>query len=80
MLAIPVSNAFVERAFSLMNNLWTDNRNRMRVALVRSELCVQVNYGMTCTQFFEFLSHKDQEPLLKAAMGNTKYQYSLNKQ
>ena len=33
-LSIPVSNAFVERIFSLMGQCWTEERNRMRSELV----------------------------------------------
>lgn len=76
MLVIPVSNGFVERTFSLMNNLWTDNRNHMRVDLVKADLCVQVIFGITCSTFFEYLCHQDQESLLKAAMSNSKYNFS----
>ncbi|KAL4104819.1 hypothetical protein QTP88_020095 [Uroleucon formosanum] len=39
--SIPISNAFVERVFSLMGNLWSDERNRLSVEMVKSELCVK---------------------------------------
>nr|XP_014352746.1 PREDICTED: zinc finger protein 862-like [Latimeria chalumnae] len=42
-LCIPVSNAFVERVFSIMKNIWSDERNRMRVELVKAEICVKTN-------------------------------------
>ncbi|GFV58293.1 hypothetical protein TNCV_558551 [Trichonephila clavipes] len=29
--SVPVSNAFVERIFSVMGNVWTDERNRVAV-------------------------------------------------
>ena len=35
-MSIPVSNASVERIFSVMGNVWTDERNRMCVESVRS--------------------------------------------
>ncbi|PSN38376.1 hypothetical protein C0J52_21480 [Blattella germanica] len=42
-LAIFVSNAHVERGFSVMNALWSDARNRMSTELVKAEICVQIN-------------------------------------
>ena len=42
-MSIPVSNASVERIFSVMRNVWTDERNRMCIESVRSELCVFFN-------------------------------------
>ncbi|GFT64730.1 dimer_Tnp_hAT domain-containing protein [Trichonephila clavipes] len=38
--SVPVSNAFVERIFSVMGNVWTDERNRLAVNTVKSELCI----------------------------------------
>ncbi|GFV36662.1 dimer_Tnp_hAT domain-containing protein [Trichonephila clavipes] len=34
--SVPVSNAFVERIFSVMGNVWTDERNRLAVNTVKS--------------------------------------------
>jgi len=48
-LSIPISNAHVERIFSMMNNLWTDERNRLRSLLVKAELCVKVNFELSCS-------------------------------
>ncbi|CAG5038746.1 unnamed protein product [Parnassius apollo] len=38
--SIPVSNAFVERIFNVMGNIWTNERNRLGLETVKSELCV----------------------------------------
>lgn len=62
-LSIPISNAYTERVFSLMSNLWTDERNRMRVDLVKAELCVKLNFNMACSQFTEFLGKEEQKSL-----------------
>ena len=51
-LAIPVSNAHVERVFSVMNALWSDARNRMSTELVKAEICVQMNLKITCEYFY----------------------------
>lgn len=37
-ISIPISNAIVERVFSLMGNLWTDERNCLSVDMVKAEL------------------------------------------
>lgn len=46
-LSIPVTNAFVERVFSLMMAVWTETRNRATVDLIKGELLVKVNYSYT---------------------------------
>lgn len=69
--SIPVSNANVERIFSVMGNLWTDERNRLLVTSVRSKLCIFFNISQRCTEIKElFLEHKE---LIKAAQSNKKY-------
>jgi hypothetical protein len=73
--SIPISNAFVERIFSIVKNLWTEERNRMNVNLVKSEVCCRINYNMSCMEFADYAS-KNVE-LLKACKSSTKY--SLNK-
>jgi hypothetical protein len=46
-LAIPIGNDFVERIFSILHNLWSDERNRLSVKMVKAEICTKVNYSMT---------------------------------
>lgn len=36
--SVPVSNAYAERVFSHMEDVWSDKRNRMSVGLVKAEL------------------------------------------
>ena len=54
--SIPVSNAFVERIFSVKGNLWTDQRNRLAINTVKSELCVFFNISASCTEFKDAIS------------------------
>lgn len=75
--SIPVSNAFVERVFSLMGNLWPDERNRLSEEMVKSELCVKLNYNMNCQEFLYFLKNPEQEKLLKCATNNVKYDFKF---
>lgn len=72
-LAIPCSNAFVERVFSVMNNLWTDERNRLSVGIVKSELCIRYNLVYSCSEFYD-LAIKNSK-LIKAAKSNAKYTF-----
>lgn len=74
-LAIPVSNAFVEGLFSIMGNIWTNERNRLRLELIKGEICTKINFNMCCSDFLKFLNHKDQINLLKCAMGKNKYSF-----
>lgn len=69
--SIPVSNAFVERIFSVMGNIWTDERNRLAVDTVKSELCVFFNIAVGCTEFKNLITGN--KTLIKAAMSSKKY-------
>ena len=70
-LALPVSNAYVERIFSLMKNLWTDERNRLSTEMVKAELSVKLNYSLSCKDFYHFI--KQEKKLLKIAKSSDKY-------
>jgi hypothetical protein len=50
------TNAAVERVFSLVNALWTDERNRLEVSTVKSIVLVKHHFrNYKCTEFYEFL-------------------------
>ena len=72
-LSIPVSNAFVERLFSIMNNLWTDERNQMSTNLVKAELSCRINYDMSCEEFRQYLAKDEQLKLMNCIMSSEKY-------
>lgn len=74
-LSIPVSNAFCERIFSLLNNLWTKERNRMSFDLVKAELQTRINYEESCTEFSSFLNGPEGNRLIKLAKSNQKYKW-----
>lgn len=70
-LSISVSNANVERVFSLMKQSWTDNRNKMDLKLIKAELCTKINYDLSCAEFYEYALSN--ENLLKNVRNSSKY-------
>jgi hypothetical protein len=73
-MAIPIGNDFVERVFSLMKKIWTDERNRMNINIIKAEICIKTNFSMDCQEFKEFI--KNNERLIKAVKSSHKYQYN----
>ena len=71
MLSLPGSNAFSEIIFSLMNAKWRDDRNRMSISLVKSELQTFINCNFNCRGFYDY-ALADQK-LLDAAASDKKY-------
>jgi hypothetical protein len=67
-LALPATNAPVERVFSLMNDLWSDGKSRMGHETVSSMLLVRVNLPMSCVDFHEKI--KNNIKLLKSVHTN----------
>jgi hypothetical protein len=54
-LSLPGTNAAVERVFSLVNALWTDERNRLGVSTVKSIVLVKHHFrNYKCPEFHDF--------------------------
>jgi len=70
-LSVPISNAYVERIFSVMGNIWTDERNRLSLEAVRSELMIFFNLNYPCHQFKDVVA--ENRRLLRAAQSDAKY-------
>jgi hypothetical protein len=70
-LSIPVSNAFIERVFSLCSSQWSDERNLLHVDTVKSLVQVKTNYDFTCSQMYQMLISSPN--LLKLIMSGGKY-------
>ena len=71
LLAIPGSNAFVERVFSLVSSQWTDVRNSLKFDTVKAILQIQVNYDLTCEEMYQYIPGN--RKLLKQIQSDEKY-------
>ncbi|XP_060835436.1 uncharacterized protein LOC132929545 [Rhopalosiphum padi] len=55
-LAIPGTNAAVERIFSTINVLWTDEKNRFLVETIKSIIIVKTHFkNLSCNEFYNIL-------------------------
>ena len=69
--SIPVSNAFVERIFSLVSAQWTKERNSLSEKTVKSILQVKVNLEVSCGEVHQIIS-KNKE-LMEQIVFSAKY-------
>lgn len=73
LFAIPISNAYVERVFSIMKNM-SDERNSLDINMIKAEICIKLNYSMSCLAFANYV--KTNRKLLAAAKSNKKYNFN----
>ena len=71
--SMPVSNAFVERVFSLVSAQWSKERNSLSEKTVKSILQVKVNLEASCGEVQQILC-KNKE-LLDQILSSAKYNY-----
>ena len=69
--SIPVSNAFVERVFSLVSSQWSKERNGLNEKTVKSLLQIRVNLDLSCSKMHELIS--EDQKLLKQIVSGEKY-------
>lgn len=72
-LALPGTNAPVERVFSLMNDLWTEEKSQLQPETVKAMLLVKVNMGLSCSDFHQHI--RDNHKLLKCVHSSKKYKW-----
>ena len=62
----------IERIFSIMKNMWFDDRSSTHEKNVKALLVCESNIDLTCTEFYENI--KSNVVLLKKVLGIDKYQ------
>ena len=71
MLSIFSSNAFCESIFSIVKNVKSDERNRMKIKLLNSLMGIKTNCDMECTEAYDlFISSPE---LLNKTKSSEKY-------
>jgi hypothetical protein len=56
-MALPGSNAAVERVFSVINALWTDEKNRLKIQTVKALTIVKTHFkDFSCAEFYVQIS------------------------
>jgi hypothetical protein len=60
LLSIFSSNAYCESVFSVVKNVKTDERNRMKIKLLNSLVSIKLNSDFDCNQAYnQFISDSD---------------------
>lgn len=70
-LCLPGTSATVERVFSLINKIWTEEKTQMSIETLKNILFVKYNSHLSCLEFFELL--KATPSLIKAISSEKKY-------
>lgn len=71
LLSIPITNASVEKVFSIMTAAWTEMRNRCSVDLIKSEIQIKSNFAHNCSDFYSYVLKE--KSLLESAQSSKKY-------
>lgn len=70
-MVLPGTNGTTERAFTLVNDLWTDEKNQFKVETIKAILSVKMNLPKSCEDFQKILVSKPE--LLKKIHSSEKY-------
>jgi hypothetical protein len=77
-LSTPISNAYMEEFFPVMENVWSFRRNRMIVELVKAEICVKENFCMIYQECYQFIRKPEEASLLTSSLSNKNYTWMYN--
>jgi uncharacterized protein YjaZ len=56
-LALPGSNAQIELVFSIINVLWSDEKNKLKIETVKALTIVKTHFkDLSCSEFFSQIS------------------------
>ena len=75
-LALPGTNAPIERVFFLMNNIWSDAKTQLTTETLRSMLIATVNTDKPCLDFYKEI--KGNKQLLTSIHSTEKYKWKRN--
>jgi hypothetical protein len=71
-MSLPGTSAPVERVFSIMGgNIWSAERGRLSVSIVKHLLNVKINSELSCCECYDVI--KTNKPFLKKVMSSEKY-------
>lgn len=68
---LPGTSTEVERVFSLINNIWDDNKSHMKIETVGNYLSIQYNSNLNCTEFYDNV--KSNKQFLEKVSNSDKY-------
>jgi hypothetical protein len=58
-LVLPGSNAQIERVFSIINVLWSDKKNRLKIETVKALTIVKIHFkDLSCSELFSQISNE----------------------
>jgi hypothetical protein len=79
-MSVPVINGMRRETFSLMTCYWRKERNQCSEDLVKAEIQVKMNYGLSCSDFYSYVLQNKE--ILRAVRSSAKYSFknSANKQ
>ena len=76
-MAVPVGNDFVERIFSHVKKLWTDQRSQLSIQLIKAEICIKNNFSINCIEFRDFI--KENKKCINSVKSSSKYSFITKK-
>lgn len=75
-LCLPGTTASVERTFSSINKLWSEEKSQLAVETLEAMVVVKYNFDYTCLQFYEYIKTKPN--LLRLIASKEKYGFKTD--